>query len=413
MRRGPTSSRRRRRPTIHPSPISSRSAGNRWPAWHSRSRPPAATTCCSSVRQAPARRCSRNGFPDCSRRSSGRSRSRRRWCTRRPECRSRRVGSSGGRRSDHRTTRAPSSRSSVVVRARCGRARSASLTVASCSWTSSVSSRSASSTPSASRSRRCHQRCPGQCACRAPARFLLVAATNPARAAVVPGGVRVRRGTRQRYSGVSRDRCSTGSICGSQSSVQTSMNCSPARAASHRRRSPPGSKRHDASPVNEGRAQAECRAPARPVRAVTAPAGRLLRHELERQRLTGRGYHRIRRVARTLADLELEPPELVDDAMSSSRSRCARGWLLRSPTGGSRDRRTRWWLRGSLAGFRGMTPRRLRVLLDHLPPRDGSRSPGRGGAHAGRRPPAHRRTARVVAPERRRAVAGRVLGAVH
>ena len=45
---------------------------------------------------------------------------------------------------------------------------------------------------------------------------------------------------------------------------------------------------------------------------LTAPAGRLLRDELERQRLTGRGYHRIRRVARTLADLERDPPELVD-----------------------------------------------------------------------------------------------------
>ncbi|MGH9133571.1 MAG: YifB family Mg chelatase-like AAA ATPase, partial [Ilumatobacteraceae bacterium] len=45
---------------------------------------------------------------------------------------------------------------------------------------------------------------------------------------------------------------------------------------------------------------------------LTPPAGRLLRDELERQRLTGRGYHRIRRVARTLADLEGDPPELVD-----------------------------------------------------------------------------------------------------
>jgi magnesium chelatase family protein len=45
---------------------------------------------------------------------------------------------------------------------------------------------------------------------------------------------------------------------------------------------------------------------------LTAAAGRLLRDELERQRLTGRGYHRIRRVARTLADLDHDPPELVD-----------------------------------------------------------------------------------------------------
>lgn len=45
---------------------------------------------------------------------------------------------------------------------------------------------------------------------------------------------------------------------------------------------------------------------------VTAKARDALRHELERGRLTGRGYHRIRRVARTLADLRDEPPELVD-----------------------------------------------------------------------------------------------------
>lgn len=39
--------------------------------------------------------------------------------------------------------------------------------------------------------------------------------------------------------------------------------------------------------------------------APLEPAARLmLRNELERERLTGRGYHRIRRVARTLADLD-------------------------------------------------------------------------------------------------------------
>lgn len=36
-------------------------------------------------------------------------------------------------------------------------------------------------------------------------------------------------------------------------------------------------------------------------------ASRLLRSELERHRLTGRGYHRVRRVARTLADLRGDP----------------------------------------------------------------------------------------------------------
>ena len=36
---------------------------------------------------------------------------------------------------------------------------------------------------------------------------------------------------------------------------------------------------------------------------VTPQARSLLRVEIERERLTGRGYHRIRRVARTIADL--------------------------------------------------------------------------------------------------------------
>lgn len=37
---------------------------------------------------------------------------------------------------------------------------------------------------------------------------------------------------------------------------------------------------------------------------LTGPASALLRHELEHDRLSARGYHRIRRVARTLADLD-------------------------------------------------------------------------------------------------------------
>lgn len=40
---------------------------------------------------------------------------------------------------------------------------------------------------------------------------------------------------------------------------------------------------------------------------LDAPAMALLRHEMEHQRLTGRGYHRVRRVARTIADLSGGP----------------------------------------------------------------------------------------------------------
>jgi magnesium chelatase family protein len=37
---------------------------------------------------------------------------------------------------------------------------------------------------------------------------------------------------------------------------------------------------------------------------MAAPAGQLLHRAVERSGLTGRGFDRIRRVARTLADLE-------------------------------------------------------------------------------------------------------------
>jgi magnesium chelatase family protein len=46
---------------------------------------------------------------------------------------------------------------------------------------------------------------------------------------------------------------------------------------------------------------------------LSEQARALLRHEMERGRLTGRGYHRIRRVARTLADLDADPDEVVDE----------------------------------------------------------------------------------------------------
>lgn len=49
------------------------------------------------------------------------------------------------------------------------------------------------------------------------------------------------------------------------------------------------------------------------VAPLDAAAKRLLRTELERDRLTGRGYHRIRRVARTLADLDPGLPEVITE----------------------------------------------------------------------------------------------------
>jgi magnesium chelatase family protein len=46
------------------------------------------------------------------------------------------------------------------------------------------------------------------------------------------------------------------------------------------------------------------------VAPLAADARRVLRNEIERERLTGRGYHRVRRVARTIADLT-QPGELL------------------------------------------------------------------------------------------------------
>ena len=48
---------------------------------------------------------------------------------------------------------------------------------------------------------------------------------------------------------------------------------------------------------------------------LTNAARDVLRSELERGRLTGRGYHRIRRVARTLADLSGNDGEIEQDTV--------------------------------------------------------------------------------------------------
>jgi magnesium chelatase family protein len=56
----------------------------------------------------------------------------------------------------------------------------------------------------------------------------------------------------------------------------------------------------------------------------------LLRHEMERDRLSGRGYHRLRRLARTIADLEVDPPDVVGEAHVALALRLRAG-LVRTP----------------------------------------------------------------------------------
>jgi magnesium chelatase family protein len=147
-----------------------------------------------------------------------------------------------------------------------------------------------------------------------PARFLLVAATNPCPCGGGPPGtcecddVRRQRYL-QRLSGPLLDRFDLRIAVhrpdvddlldgdGGEPSVVVAARVARARAIALER-----------TGVLNGalsRPQLDRAAP------LTPDARRLLRDELERGRLTGRGYHRVRRVARTLADLERDPPDMV------------------------------------------------------------------------------------------------------
>jgi magnesium chelatase family protein len=50
------------------------------------------------------------------------------------------------------------------------------------------------------------------------------------------------------------------------------------------------------------------------VAPLSTAALALLRFEMDKGRLSGRGYHRIRRVARTIADLATRPPDVIDES---------------------------------------------------------------------------------------------------
>ena len=146
----------------------------------------------------------------------------------------------------------------------------------------------------------------GSCSSRRPTR---------ARAAVAPRGVRVRRRRDARATSAgSPGRCSTASTSASPSIVPRSTSCSPASggeptAVVARPGGTGASIAIERSGVLNAGCPGRCSTGSRRSRRPRTP----LRDELERNRLTGRGYHRIRRVARTLADLD-DPShrELVD-----------------------------------------------------------------------------------------------------
>ena len=72
---------------------------------------------------------------------------------------------------------------------------------------------------------------------------------------------------------------------------------------------------------------------------LDAPAAAILRREMEAGRLTGRGYHRLRRTARTLADLAALDDDSAADTIGEEHVVVAlsmRAVLRRSPLSGAR-----------------------------------------------------------------------------
>ena len=150
-----------------------------------------------------------------------------------------------------------------------------------------------------------------------PARFLLVAAMNPCPcgASGAPGACRCEKNGRLRYlrrvSGPLLDRFDL-RLEVDRPAVDELLDCEPGEPSVVVR-----------ARVGQARERAAARGVALNARipahrldelAPLAPAARaVLRRELEAGRLTGRGLHRVRRVARTLADLDGKH-DLVDEA---------------------------------------------------------------------------------------------------
>jgi len=149
-----------------------------------------------------------------------------------------------------------------------------------------------------------------------PARFLLVAATNPCPCGGgPPGSCDCDDGARLRYlrrlSGPLLDRFDLRvgvARPGVDDLLQSGGGESTAAAAARVQAA------RTAAIEARGVLNSEIPASHLDILAPLEPAARLmLRTELERERLTGRGYHRIRRVARTIADLSGDPSAPVGE----------------------------------------------------------------------------------------------------
>ena len=298
-------------------PTSPTCAASPWPGGRSRSPPPAATTCCSSARPARGKTMLAQRLPgllppldasDCARGHDGALGGRRAPAARR-------AGQSPAV-PGARTTPARSSRSSAAARTRCGPARSARHGgVLFLDELGEFARRC--STACASRSRRASSGSPGPRPRRA-------AGPVPARRGHQPVPVRRRApgscqcddGARLRYlrrlSGPLLDRFDL-RVAVQRPRVDELLAVGGGEPTAVVARAG-GARLATLALERAGRLnatlQVRCSTSSR--RSTGGGPTRCCASEIERERLTGRGYHRIRRVARTIADLAGRPVDEID-----------------------------------------------------------------------------------------------------
>ncbi|CAN5868302.1 YifB family Mg chelatase-like AAA ATPase [soil metagenome] len=150
-----------------------------------------------------------------------------------------------------------------------------------------------------------------------PARFLLVGATNPCPCGwSEPGGCACRTHERDRYlrrlSGPLLDRFDLRvpvHFAGADDLLGGATACANEPSAVVARRVVEARRR---ATHRQGCLNAELTAARLDEAApIDAPARAVLRDEIDRGRLTGRGYHRVRRVARTIGDLSPTPSDVL------------------------------------------------------------------------------------------------------
>ncbi|MGB1689034.1 MAG: ATP-binding protein, partial [Ilumatobacteraceae bacterium] len=150
-----------------------------------------------------------------------------------------------------------------------------------------------------------------------PARFQLIGATNPCPCGegLRPGMCRCDERSRRRYLGrlsgpildrfdlrVAVERPEVGDLMATEPSESSATVAQRVQVARHR-----ALERSGGTNADIPQTEIDALAP------LTSAAVDRLRSELDAGRLTGRGLHRVRRTARTIADLEPDPQEVIQE----------------------------------------------------------------------------------------------------